>query len=281
MLRMVASGLAVLLLLCADAEAEGPVRVFVSILPQAQLVERIGGDRTKVSVLVQPGQPPATYSPTPRQLAELSKVGVPFEEGFISKVRETCPQLEIVDQRESVKLLSSSVHDHVHDKGEVDPHIWLDPKRLKVQAQNIARALAEVDPDGLSDFNANLARLIAELGDLDRKIAKVLAPYRGQTLLVYHPAYGYFADSYGLKQVAVEAGGKEPGARRLAGIIDQARKMKARVVFVQPQFSKKSAGLVAEAIGGTVVPMDPLARDVISNLEKMAETVAESLERGR
>ena len=244
-------------------------------------MERIGGERVEVSVLVRPGGSPATYSPTPRQLAELSKaklfvrVGVPFEEGFINKVRETYPKLKIVDQRDNVRLLKG-VHDHVH--GESDPHIWLDPKRLVVQAQNIGKALVEEDPENIAEYNTNMLMLIAELKALDKKIGVVMAPYKGQTLLVYHPAYGYFADSYGLKQVAVEAGGKEPGGKNLAEFIDRAREMKAKVIFVQPQFSKKSARLVAEAIGGKVVAMDPLARDVISNLEKMARTVAGALE---
>lgn len=285
MLRIMSLGLLTLSLFSLDAEADEPIRVFVSILPQAQLVEKIGGERVEVSVLVQPGQSPATYSPTPKQLAELSKaklfvrVGVPFEQGFIEKVRETYTKLKIVDQRDNVQLLRSCDHDHDH--GEVDPHIWLDPRRLKVQAQTVAKALVEAEPERLEEFNANLLKLIAELEALDKRIERVLAPSKGQALLVYHPAYGYFADSYGLRQVAVEAGGKEPGARQLAGIIDQARKIKAKVVFVQPQFSKKSAELVAEAIGGTVVPMDPLARDVLSNLENMAKTVAQSLKRER
>jgi zinc transport system substrate-binding protein len=271
------------LLLSFNANAEEPIRVFVSILPQAELVERIGGERVEVTVLVRPGESPATYSPTPRQLAELSKarlfirVGVPFEKGFIEKVGETYPKLRIIDQRDNVRLLQA-VHDHDHVHGEVDPHIWLDPKRLKVQAQNIGKALVEADPGNIDGYNGRLGKLIAELEEMDKRLARMMAPYRGRALLVYHPAYGYFADSYGLVQVAVEAGGKEPGGKRLATVIEQARELRAKVIFVQPQFSKKSAELVAKAIGGKVLAMDPLARDVISNLEKMARTVAGALE---
>ena len=276
-----------LLLLPIGARADEPIRVFVSILPQAGLVERIGGEKVEVTVLVGPGRSPATYSPSPKQLAELSKaklfvrVGVPFEEGFIDKIRETYPKLRIVDQRDNVRLLRSECehdHDQDHDHGESDPHIWLDPKRLKVQAQNIGKALVEANPENIAEYNTNMLKLIAELEALDKKIGVLMAPYRGKVLLVYHPAYGYFADSYGLKQVAVEAGGKEPGGKQLATFIEQARELKAKVIFVQPQFSKKSAKLVAEAIGGKVVAMDPLARDVFSNLEKMALTVRGALE---
>jgi len=275
MLRIALVGL-LGLLMTGDANAGEKIRVFVSILPQSELVERIGGERVEVNVLVRPGDSPATYSPTPKQLAELCeaklfiRVGVPFEEGFIDKVRETYPKLKIVDQRENVRLLKS-----IHG---TDPHIWLDPKRLKVQVQNIAKALVEVDPGGIDGYNDRLGKLIAELEGLDKRLGHMLAPYRGRTFLVYHPAYGYFADSYGLVQVAVEKGGKEPGGRRLARVIERARELKTKVIFVQPQFSKKGAELVAGAIGGKVVAMDPLARDVISNLEKMALAVASALE---
>jgi zinc transport system substrate-binding protein len=280
MRRIVLLGL-LAFLVTGDANAGEKIRVFVSILPQAELVERIGGERVKVNVLVGPGQSPATYSPTPRQLAELSeaklfiRVGVPFEEGFVGKIRETYPKLKIIDQRDNVRLLRS---EHEHDHGESDPHIWLDPKRLKVQAQNIGKALVEADAGNIAEYNTNMLELIAELEALDKKISVLMAPYRGRVLLAYHPAYGYFADAYGLKQVAVEAGGREPGGKQLATVIEQARELKAKVIFVQPQFSRKSAKLVAEAIGGEVVAMDPLARDVIANLEKMARTVAGALE---
>jgi len=275
MRRIALLGLLVLLS-TGGANAGEKIRVFVSILPQAQLVEGIGGERVEVNVLVRPGESPATYSPTPRQLAELCeaklfiRVGVPFEEGFINKVRETYPQLKIVDQRDNVRLLKSV--------DGTDPHIWLDPKRLKVQVQNIAKALVEADPGNIEGYNDRLGKLIGKLEEIDKRLATMMAPYRGRTILAYHPAYGYFADSYGLKQVAVEAGGKEPGGRQLAKIIEQARELKAKVIFVQPQFSKKRAELVAKAIGGKVVAMDPLARDVISNLEKMARAVAGALE---
>ena len=116
------------LLLTVDANAGEKIRVFVSILPQAELVERVGGERVKVNVLVRPGESPATYSPTPRQLAELSKaklfirVGVPFEEGFINKVRETYPKLKIIDQRDNVRLIKA-VHDHDHVHDHVHVHV--------------------------------------------------------------------------------------------------------------------------------------------------------------
>lgn len=278
----------VLCLLTPAATRADAVRVFVSVPPQAGLVERLGGDQVEVEVMVPPGRSPATYEPTPRQMARLARarlyvrVGVPFERGFIGGLRQSHPELRIVDQRAGVALLTSDGKPLAgKDTNAADHHVWLDPKRLGKQAANIAGGLEAVDPERAGSYRANLKRLQTKLEALDARLTLLLAPFRGEELFVFHPAYTYFAASYGLEQVAVETGGKEPSARRLAALIERARRAGARVVFVQPQFSKKSARLVAEAIGGTVVPMDPLARDVIANLEAMAIEVARTLaERG-
>jgi len=270
------------------ATGEEAVRVFVSVPPQAGLIERLGGKLVEVEVMVPPGRSPATYEPTPRQMARLARarlyvrVGVPFERGFIGGLRKSHPELRIVDQRAGVALLTSDGKPLAGKNTDAaDHHVWLDPKRLGRQAANIADGLVAVDPGHAGVYRANLERVQTELRALDARLTLLLAPFRGHELFVFHPAYTYFAASYELEQVAVETGGKEPSARRLAALIDRARRAGARVVFVQPQFSKKSARLVAEAIGGAVVPMDPLARDVIDNLEAMAREVARTLaERG-
>ncbi len=168
-------------------------------------------------------------------------------------------------------------HDHAHDHGELDPHIWLDPKRAVTIAETMCQAMVRADPPRAERYRENLAALQADLRALDERIAQTLAPLRGRTLYVFHPAYGYFAESYGLRQVAVERHGKEPAAREVTELIEQARAENAKVIFVQPQFSQRSAKVIAGEIGGAVVPMDPLARDYLGNLQRMAETVARRL----
>lgn len=272
-----------------QARADEPLRVAVSLAPQAGLIERLLGDQVRVTVLVGPGHSPVTYEPSPRQLASLSttrlfvRTGAPFESGFIDRLRRTYPDMRIVDQRQGLSLLVLAGHDHgdraheSHDRRAADHHVWLDPKRLATQALTLATALVSVAPELSGRVLFNLAVLESDLARLDARIATLLAPYRGRPIFVFHPAFGYFADSYGLEQVAVETGGKEPSARRLAALIDRARASGAKVLFVQPQFSDRSARLVAEAIGGAVVPMDPLAHDVLANLERMAQAVARAL----
>ncbi|MFC1475935.1 metal ABC transporter solute-binding protein, Zn/Mn family [Candidatus Zixiibacteriota bacterium] len=265
------------------------MKAFVSIMPQAYFVERVGGFAVEVEVLVAPGQSPATFEPTPKQMAALSgadiyfRIGMPFEDQLLRGIAAINEGLPVIDTRRGIKLrpmdeesTAGDEHGHEHH-GRYDPHIWLNPGLVKIQARNIVAGLIELDPAGKTAYEKNLQEFQADLAELDSTIAEILAPLRGREVFVFHPSYGYFAEAYGLKQVAVETGGKEPGARQLADLIARAKKDSVRVVFVQPQFSQKSAQTIAEAIGGAVVPLDPLARDYLENLRRMARAIERAL----
>jgi len=276
---------AVLLAMCGIAEAGGgagpEIRAAVSILPQADVVSRIGGRHAAVQVLVGPGQSPATYEPSPRQMAGLARcrvyfrIGTPFEETLVPKISSLFPALRIVDTRKGIRLR--------YFKGSAgprspDPHVWLDPKRLRIQAGTVSRALAELAPALAGEITGNLGRFEREIDRLDAEISRMLAPFRGRRFYVFHPAFGYFADAYGLVQVAVEAGGRPPGPRRLSRLIRRARSDGVRVLFVQPQYARRDAAAIAEAIGARVVPLDPLPRDCIKGIMKMAVAVRDGLQ---
>lgn len=284
-----------------------PISVFVSIEPQADFVMRIGGDRVRVEVLVGPGQSPATYSVNARQMAALSNaavlftIGVPFEKVLLPKLRSAVPGLRIVDTGKGIQRRQMEAHEHddeaehqaehehhqehpgnehsgeKHVHSGDDPHIWLDPMLVLIQARTIAGTLAELDPDGGEIFQANLAAFEQELKRLHAELTETLAPVRGKTLMVFHPAFGYFCDAYGLKQMAIEIQGKSPKARDLADLVRRAQAENVRVIFVQKQFSRKSADALAASIRGAVVAIDPLARDYIGNLTRMAEEVRKGL----
>jgi len=266
--------------------AAGRLRAFVSILPQASFVERVGGEHVAVEVLVGPGQSPHAYEPTPRQMAALAgsrvyfSIGVPFEKSLLGKLATMARDLRIVDTREGIPLRKmtdghdeGARHDHEHPEGTPDPHVWLNPRLAKLVAANIAKALKELDPQHAADYEANLKAFQADLDRVDARVAEALAPLRGKSFMVFHPAFGYFGDAYGLTQEAVEIEGKEPTARQLAALIEKAKARGVRVIFVQPQFSRAGAAAVASAIDGVVVPMDPLARNYIENLEVMATQI--------
>ncbi len=272
----------------AACAAPARIGVFVSVLPQAYFVERIGTDNVTVDVLVGPGQSPHTFEPTPRQMARLGRasvffrIGVSFENTLIPKISKSFRHLHIVDTREGVEFLplarhddhgTSGVHGHEHPQGAPDPHIWLDPARVKVQARTICRTLVRMDPANRGSYEKNLQALLADLDRLDGELRTTLAPLKGSRVYVFHPAFGYLADAYGFIQVPVELGGKEPSARQLAILVRQAREDGVRVIFVQPQFSRKNAQAIAREIGGTVVPIDPLPRDYLREMQVMAETI--------
>ncbi len=288
-------GLLPLLLLVAGTfasadEGEPPLAVWVSVPPQAEIVARVGGDRVTVEVLVEPGRSPETYAPTSRRLAELSgadlyvRTGLPFERTLVGKLASLAPGLHFVDAREGLELMpmhpdhgrhGGADEDHHHE--ESDPHVWLDPQLVARQAATIAATLCLLDPCRCELFTANSEDYSRELGELDRRLGALLAPYHDRSILVFHPAYGYFARRYQLRQLSVEVGGKEPTPRQLAALVETARAESLGTLFVQPQLAGRSADAAARALGAEVVELDPLAPDLAANLERMARRVAAAL----
>lgn len=166
-------------------------------------------------------------------------------------------------------------HDHAHEG--TDPHLWLNPRYGLLLASNVADGLIAIDPEGAEVYRANLAALQTELRDLDRAIAALLAPVRGREMLVYHPFYGYLAEAYGLKQVAIEVGGFKPGSKYLASVIAWAKARQVHAIFIQIGPSAGPAITLAKEIGGQVIALDPLSRDYMANLRTMAQRIRDGL----
>jgi zinc transport system substrate-binding protein len=289
--------LAVLAVSAAAAPAE-PLPVTVSIAPQAYFAKRVGGDRIAVSVMVPAGADAHTFEPKPSQMAALQKarlyfaVGIDFEAAWLPRFAAASPHMTIVKTDEKIVKIAMVPHSHDHeaDKAEaghdhehghdaaghhhegLDPHVWLSPAQVKIQAMAMRDALIAADPAGADAYRAGYDAFAADLGALNAKLAAIFAPVPPQKrkFMVFHPAWGYFAKQYGLTQEAVEREGKEPGPAELAAIIDEAKKDEIRVIFVQPQFSTRNADVVAKAIGGAVVAVDPMAEDWLANMEKVA-----------
>ena len=275
----------------AGAAAER-VPVFVSIRPQKFFMQQIGRDLVAVQVMVQPGASPATYEPKPRQMAALAKakayfaIGVPFENTWLPKIAATNPKMRVVHTDYGIKKIPMAARYHHDDAGEhhtagdpdenhhgqggLDPHIWLAPPLVKLQTRTILAALQEIDPAHKSIYAANARQFTAEIDRLDVELKKTFSGRQGLRFMVFHPSWGYFARAYGLEQVPIEIEGKAPKPAQLKKLIEQARNSRIKVVFVQPQFSTRSAALVAREIGGQVAFADPLAMDWMANLRNVA-----------
>ncbi len=272
----------------AGAADSAGLDVFVSILPQAYFVERVGGDRVEVDVLVGPGLAPETFEPTPRQITRLwsadvfFRIGIPFEEGVVEKIADAHKKLTIVDTRQGVPLRyfeHSHHHGHAHRHTNADPHIWLSPQNVKIQAATICETLCRLAPHNREEFEKNLAEFHDDLEKTHQHIQEMLAPYKGKPFYVFHPAFGYLGDAYGLEQVAVETEGHEPSPRQLVRLVERAQSDSITTIFVQPQRKEHHAAALAREIGGDVVRLDPLAGDYLSNLHDMAKAIRDSFER--
>ena len=264
-----------------------PLRVFVSILPQKYFVQQICMDRVDVEVMVQPGASPATYEPKPRQMVSLSTaeiyfaIGAPFERKWLDKIAAANPMMTIVATDADIEKTPMESHRHGvrgqdHHGGEhanagLDPHIWTTPPLVKLQALRMLEALESADPANSGFYKRNCDHFLHILDQLHADLQEMFASRRGAAFLTFHPSWGYFARTYGLRQIAIEVEGKAPKPAQLQTLIKMARSERIKVIFVQPQFSGKSAELIAKAIGGRVVSADPLAPDWEANLRYQAE----------
>jgi zinc transport system substrate-binding protein len=241
------------------------------------------------------------------------RTGVPFEKAWMDRIRSANPDMQVLDAREGISLREMKAHGHDEDERELehhdeigqdhahgaeagheepagldthaggpgheqDPHVWTSPPLVRHMVGRIRDKLNELAPDHAADFDRNHDALLAELDALDAELHTLLDPLLNRKFMVFHPAWGYFADHYGLIQVPIEHEGKSPGARALAALIEQAKQEKIKVVFVQPQFDKRQARQVAQAIEGIVVAVDPLAADYADNLRRVGQQFAQALQ---
>jgi len=257
--------------------------IFVSILPQKYFAERVAGEHVKVSVMVGNGKSPATYEPTPKQMALLDnsqlyfKIGVPFESIWIDAISELNPDLEIIEC--CTELITrhdegNSLEQNAKEEHAMDPHIWTSPVNAKYIALKMKNALIDSYPVYAKEFEINYSRLMEDLDRLDQDIKSSLAHLENRYIVVSHPSWGYYAEAYNLTQVPIEVEGKEVHAKSLAKLIEFARSKDINRVFVQKQFNKNSAEIIAREIAADVIELDPLAEDYIANLYYVTDAIS-------
>lgn len=152
-----------------------------------------------------------------------------------------------------------AAEDHHHDHGEFDTHLWLDPMNAKAMAAAIEKALAEADPENAEAYAANLVSLNGRIDALDKEIAEMIAPVKEKPFVVFHDAYQYFEDHYGVRVVGSITVSPEvvPGAERVQEIRQKVQELDAACVFAEPQFEPKLIQVVTEGTDARSGTLDP------------------------
>lgn len=284
---------AALLLMTACSQPEDRhdrMQVVVTIPPLAEFVEQIGGNKVHVSIMVPAGASPHSYEPTPGQLTEVAeadlyvKVGTPveFEIVWLEKLLATNPRIRVCSASKGIDLISvEDEHSHTSLVGHGhtnDPHVWVSPENARVMVTNIYQCMIAIDEKNGNYYTANKDNYLRTLDSLDSEIRRILGTKKNKIFLVFHPAWSYFARTYGIEQLAIEIEGKEPTAQMLQATINRAREAGTDVIFTSPQFNTKSAEVIAREIEGTVIHIDPLERNYTANMGKIARLLAQSLE---
>ena len=284
MRRIVRSLLLLVLIPVAIAFAgDEHITVAVSLQPYATIVKMVGGARVNVVTLLPPGADPHNYEPKPAIIKAFSLAQVYFTDGsgldkaWMPRFMAANKKVNVVDMSKSIEWMKVE-HEghglHGHDD-DLDPHIWTSPARVKFLAMNIFNALKKIDPEHFSYYVSRHQNTQELLERKSREIneAVINMSPKSRSFIVFHPSYGYLAKDYKLKQYAIEVNGKEPKPRDLSKLIQIGRKNGTKIVFVQPQFSKRAAQTVAKELGAIIVETDPLSEDFIGNVQKFIDAL--------
>lgn len=271
-------------LMACSTEVKKPDKavVAVSILPQKYLVSSIADTLLEVVVMVPPGASPATWEARPAQMKMLSyadvyfKMGhLGFEKAWMEKIQEQNEQMQVIDLSDGLDLLSAEYWHGDHSHSGTDPHTWMSPERMEVMARKVFGRLSALYPEHKDSFRENYSKLMLEIKKVKAYARQQLSAHGGKAFMIFHPSLSYLADDYNLIQISIEHEGKEPSPSHMKETIDRARARGIKVIFVQQEFDKRNAGIIAEEIGGSVIQLNPLAenwpaeiRSIIASMQK-------------
>jgi len=283
--------MAILMFSCASNksgnENDGKPVITVSILPQKTFVEKIGGDDFKVNVLIPPGSSPAAYTLLPSQLKDIANSEVWFRIGYIGfehswkeKIQQANEDMQVVDLSEGLDLIAENKvqhGDHFHAEG-VDPHVWLSPQLVKRMAKKITDVLSDLKPERTSEYRSNYMEFVKEIDRLDIEIKNSLRPYKNRKIITFHPSLSYYARDYGIEQISLESGGKEPTPQHLTRVVKLAKEENLRVIYIQSEFDRDHARVFAEEIDGEIIQVAPLDPHWAENLREITNIFIDNFE---
>lgn len=260
----------------SNNKSNDKITVAVSIVPEETFVKSIAGELVNIVTLIPPGKSPESYAPTPKVLADLSdskvyfSIGVPAEKaGILPKLKGMNNSIKIVNLAEAANKLYKPIK---FPSGEIDPHIWMSPKRVKVMLTTIKDELVLLDPKNKDTYENNYKNYLTKLDTADKQIQTSLSHLKNKSFVIYHPCMGYFANDYNLNMIALEEEGKEASIKDLQKTIDYAKSNNIKVIFYQAEVDNKQAKVFADEINGKCEKIEPLSPDYIGNLNRISAT---------
>ncbi len=239
------------------------LNISVTILPQKGVIKAIAKDKVKINVMVPPGNSPATYSPNFSQLKAVKNsqiyftIGVPFDKKYLSKIKEINPSIEVVDFGKWIK------------KENNNPHIWLSPALLMLQAKVVLNTLIKKDSKNKDFYIKNYNEFVNSLNLLEKEGFNI----RQKAFITFHPSFYYFAKDFLIKEIAIQKEGKSPSFAYLAKIIKTAKQNGVKTVIISPEFPTKYAKIVASKIGAKVAVISPLKEDPRNTIKELIKAL--------
>jgi len=267
--------------------ANEKIQLTVSIIPQKYLATFIAGDKFDVQVMLPTGSNHETYEPAPRDMEKISSSrlylalgALDFELTWLDRLKASNPAMKVINTGEGIVMLNGHIHEDEKEPGEkskgIDPHTWLSPACMKIQAANICKALSSVDTTNALFYKENLDKFNNLADSVDRKIREKLKGSEGKAILIFHPALAYFARDYVLTQISIEQDGKEPSPAFMAELIKSAKEKGIKAIFISKEFDTRNAEAIAREIDGKVVVFDPMAENWPANMIHLAQLIAEN-----
>ena len=273
---------------CKHKPAESKkMQLTVSIIPQKYLTQYIAGDKFDVQAMLPPGSNHETYEPAPRDMEKISTSklylalgSLDFELTWLDRFKASNPEMKVINTSEGIKMIGGHIHEGENEslqKGHgIDPHTWLSPACMKIQASNICKALSNIDEVNSAYYQKNLAKFINLADSVDRVIRENLKGDKNKFILIFHPALAYFCRDYGLTQISIEQDGKEPSPAHMTELVEIAKEKGIKSIFISKEFDTRNAEAIAHEIDGHVVSFDIMSENWPKNLIHLARLIAEN-----
>lgn len=254
---------------------DGRIGVVVSIGPQIEFVKAVGGDKVDVTLMVPSNADPHTYEPLANQLSQVSnakmyaELGTPieFEVNYMDKIKAINPNMLVVNTSQGINLIPNSAE---NESTSMDPHDYVDPKNAEIMVNNIYQGLVQIDPEDKDYFQKNRDNYLQQLDDLNKNTTKLLKGKQGTNILIYHPAFGYYAKDYNLTQVGAMINDEEPSPQRIAMMVNIAKQNNITIIYSEPQYDPKFMQSIASQIGAQVLNVNDLDEHYVQNMENIA-----------